>query len=98
MNQSRLGSLIEACFNTAIGLAISMVANALVFPLFGFHPSLGENVAISVIYTVISIARGYVVRRFFNARLHRAAAALAAGAVVSSGHWQITEHEGADAD
>ena len=25
-------------------------------------------------------------------------AVIAAGAVVSSGHWQITEHEGADAD
>lgn len=98
MNQSRLGSLIEACFNTAIGLAVSMVANALVFPLFGFHPSLGENVAISVIYTAISICRGYVVRRFFNARLQRAAASLAAGAAATSNTWHITEHEGADAD
>lgn len=97
MNQSRLGSLIEAVFNTMIGLAVSMVANALVFPLFGFHPTLGENVAISVIYTLISIVRSYCVRRFFNARLHRAAVALAAGST-DSPTWRITEHEGADAD
>lgn len=73
MNQSRLGSLIETAMNTAIGLFISVIANHYVFPLFGFHPTLGENVVISVIYTAISIARGYALRRFFNARLQRAA-------------------------
>lgn len=77
MNQTRIGSLIEALMNTAIGLCVSVTANYLVFPLFGFHPSLGENVAISCIYTVISIARQYVLRRWFNARLHAAAQRIA---------------------
>ena len=77
MTQTRLGSFIEACVNVAIGLAISLVANALVFPRFGFHPSLSDNVWISVIYTVISLVRSYVLRRWFNARLHAGAAALA---------------------
>lgn len=80
MNQTRLGSLIEALMNVAIGLAVSMVANALVFPLFDFHPTAGQNVAISLIYTGISIARQYVLRRWFNARLHRAAQRMAGGA------------------
>ena len=77
MTQSRLGSLIEALMNVAIGLMVSVVANALVFPRFGFQPSLGENVAISMIYTAISIIRQYVLRRWFNARLQRAAARMA---------------------
>lgn len=77
MNQTRVGSLIEATINVAIGLAVSIVANQLVFPRFGFHPSLGENVAISVIYTAISIARQYILRRWFNARLHATAQRLA---------------------
>lgn len=77
MNQTRLGSLIEALFNVAIGLAVSMVANAIVFPQFGFTPSLGENVAISATYTAISIVRSYILRRFFNARLHAAAQRMA---------------------
>lgn len=80
MTQSRLGSLIEAVFNVAIGLVISVIANAIVFPRFGFHPTLAENVWISVIYTVISIARSYLVRRFFNAKLHAAAQRLAGSA------------------
>lgn len=80
MNQTRLGSLIEALMNVAIGLCVSVIANALVFPRFGFHPSISENVTISIIYTAISIARQYVLRRWFNARL-RAAAQRMAGSV-----------------
>jgi hypothetical protein len=56
-----------------------MVANALVFPLFDFHPSASQNISISLIYTAISIVRQYVLRRWFNARLHLAAHRLAAG-------------------
>lgn len=77
MNQTRIGSLIEALMNVAIGLLVSVVANAIVFPRFGFQPTVGENVTISLIYTAISIARQYVLRRWFNARLQRAAARMA---------------------
>lgn len=77
MNQTRLGSLIEALMNVVIGLLVSVVANSIVFPRFGFQPTVGENVAISLIYTAISIARQYVLRRWFNARLQRAAARVA---------------------
>lgn len=77
MTQTRIGSLIEALFNTCIGLVISVIANQVIFPQFGFHPSVGENVAISAIYTVISIVRGYCLRRWFNARLHQAAQRIA---------------------
>lgn len=71
MNQTRLGSFIEAVMNTAIGLGINLVAQRFVFPLFGFHPSFATNLGIAAIFTVISIVRGYVVRRWFNARLQR---------------------------
>lgn len=77
MNQTRLGSLIEALFNTLIGLGINLVAQRVVFPLFGFDPPFATNLSIAAIFTVISIARSYIVRRWFNARLQRAAALLA---------------------
>jgi hypothetical protein len=77
MLQSRLGSFIEATMNTAIGLGINLAAQRVVFPLFGFDPNFGTNLAIAAIFTVISIARGYIVRRFFNFRLQRAAERLA---------------------
>lgn len=81
MNQTRLSSLIEAVVNVAIGLMVSTAANAIVFPRFGFQPTLGENVTISVIYTAISIARQYVLRRWFNAQLQRAATRVAKAAL-----------------
>lgn len=80
MNQTRLGSFIEAWINVAIGFVINFVANLLILPLIGFHISVSQNLFIGVLYTVISVARSYVIRRWFNARLHQAAQRLAARA------------------
>ena len=73
MTQSRLGSLIEACINVLIGFAINFVANLVILPLIGFQISVAQNLFIGVLYTLISVARSYAVRRWFNARIHRAA-------------------------
>lgn len=77
MNQSKLGSLIESLANIAIGFFINMCANLLILPLIGFHISVGQNLFIGVLYTLISVARSYAVRRWFNGRIHRAAQHLA---------------------
>jgi hypothetical protein len=77
MNQTRLGSLIEACMNVAIGFGISFVANIVVLPAFGYPVTLGDAFGIGVVFTVISVARSYLIRRYFNARLHAAAQRLA---------------------
>lgn len=79
MTQSRLGSLIEALFNTAIGYGVALLSQLLIFPLFGIHIGLAANLGIGAWFTAISVARGYLVRRYFNARLHAAALALAGG-------------------
>lgn len=72
MNQTRLGSLIEAIINVIIGFGINFGANLLILPLFGFNISLVNNFLMGLIYTVISVARSYFIRRFFNHRLHSA--------------------------
>jgi len=73
MNQSRLGSLIESGFNILIGYGINFVANMLILPYFGFHVTLMQNLQIGLLFTVISVARSYLVRRYFNARLQQMA-------------------------
>jgi hypothetical protein len=75
--QSRLGSLIEVCINILIGFWINFAMNLLIFPFFGFHISLTDNLRLGVIYTFVSVARGYMVRRWFEAQIHRAAMKLA---------------------
>ncbi len=79
MNQTRLGSLIEACINVMIGFTINFIANMAILPLIGFHITAGQNLFIGVLYTIISVCRSYVIRRWSNARLHAAAQALAKG-------------------
>lgn len=74
MTQTRLGSFIEAWVNVAIGFSINFCANLLILPLVGFHISVGQNLFLGVVYTLISVARSYAVRRWFNARISRAVA------------------------
>jgi hypothetical protein len=71
MRQTRRGSLVEALINVAIGYGVNMLANALIFPWFGWHITFKQNLLMGVFYTAISIARSYAIRRWFNAWLHR---------------------------
>lgn len=66
--QSKKQSFLEALSNTAIGFAISYASTFLVFPLAGVSSSAGTNLQITLYFTVISIARSYFLRRFFNKR------------------------------
>ena len=68
--QSKRQSLIESFVNVAIGYGVALLSQILIFPPFGIHIPLASNLAIGAIFTVISIARSYAVRRIFN-RLHR---------------------------
>ena len=66
--QSKKQSLIETLTNVGIGWFISFIANMLVLPLFGYNINLTDGLLISIIFTIISIVRGYVVRRIFNSK------------------------------
>jgi hypothetical protein len=79
MNQSKLESFIETCINTAIGYVVALLSQLLVFPLVGIHVPLSTNLEIGAWFTLISIVRGYIIRRWFNARLKSAARNLAQG-------------------
>lgn len=68
MSQSRVGSLVESLSNVAIGFSVNYIANLLIFPLFGMHISLANNFLMGLIYTAISIARSFCLRRLFNAK------------------------------
>jgi len=69
--QTRLSSFVEAWINVAIGFGINLVANLIVLPAFGYHVTLGDALGIGVVFTVISVARSYVIRRWFNRRVVR---------------------------
>jgi len=64
--QSRTMSLIEALANVLVGYGVAVTTQALVFPMFGLHASLDQNLAIGLIFTGVSLVRSYVLRRVFN--------------------------------
>jgi hypothetical protein len=71
--QSRRGSLVEALVNVAIGMVINVLANMLVYEAVTGNPlSLKQNLTLMLIFTTISIARSYVLRRWFNGRIIKA--------------------------
>lgn len=73
MHQSRLSSLKEALTNVAIGYTVMIGANLIILPAHGIDVSLKTTLSIGLWFTVVSVARTYVVRRFFNWMLHRGA-------------------------
>ena len=76
-DQTRLVSLIEVCIGVAIGFLVSFIAWPFVAHAFGYPYSVAHNLGITGIFTVLSIVRGYVVRRFFATGLHKLAILMA---------------------
>jgi hypothetical protein len=73
MKQSRRMSLVEAMVNVTVGYGLAVVIQILTFPIFGLQASLAQNLKLGLIFTAVSIARGYALRRVFEA-LHRGSA------------------------
>lgn len=73
--QTKIQSLIEAWANVVVGYLVAIASQLLVFPLFGIHIPLSSNLAIGAWFTVISLVRSYVLRRWFNGLKFRAAQA-----------------------
>ena len=77
MSQSKLGSVLEALTHTCIGYVLSLCVQLVIYPLYGATFTFRQNIEIGLIFMAVSIVRGYVIRRWFNARIHNAAMRLA---------------------
>lgn len=66
MKQTRFHSLVEIGTSTTIGYMVAVLSQMVIFPLFNVYVSFGENFIIAAWFTVISLIRGYMVRRWFN--------------------------------
>ena len=59
-------SLVETITNVAIGLIVSFLSQVAIFKYYDIHISLAQNLEMTLYFTVVSIIRSYVLRRFFN--------------------------------
>lgn len=67
--QSRRMSLIEQFANIGSGFIISSpLWHFVIQPLWNIETSVAENLQITTLFTVVSIARGYAWRRLFAVR------------------------------
>lgn len=64
--QTRRGSITETLASTAIGFGVSWAATPPILALFGYSAGAGAAFGITVVYTALSLVRGYCVRRLFN--------------------------------
>lgn len=69
--QSRWMSFAEATTNIVVGYCLAVLTQVIVFPLFDLYISLGENLGIGAVFTVISLARSFALRRLFNSLVQR---------------------------
>ena len=67
MSQTRAMSAAESVANVAIGYGVAVASQIVIFPLFGVHLPLSDNLLIGAWFTAISLVRSYAVRRLFNA-------------------------------
>jgi len=71
VRQSRRMSLVEAVANVVVGYGIAVLAQVVVFPWFGLHATLAENMTMGALFTVVSILRSYSLRRLFDLLTNR---------------------------
>lgn len=68
MKQSRLMSMLETTLSTAAGFGLSLLIQWLVLPwLLHVEIPLHTNIVFALIMTAVSLARGFVLRRVFEA-------------------------------
>ena len=78
--QSRWLSFVESVTNIVVGYGLAVLTQIIVFPMFGLHASLSENLLIGCFFVGVSLIRSFAIRRAFNgawmARFHDRTSAL----------------------
>jgi hypothetical protein len=64
--QSRRMSFVESWANIAVGLGLAYVMNFAILAAFHTPISHRQNLVMTSIMTVVSLARSYTLRRIFN--------------------------------
>jgi hypothetical protein len=88
--QSRAMSFAETMTNVVVGFVASVAIQLAIFPLFGIRLAVSTNLAIGAAFTMMSVVRGYLLRRLFERlRLHglRSETAALKRAATSIGMW-----------
>lgn len=64
--QTKWMSLVESVANVCAGFGLGVATQLAVFPLFGFTASVRDSLILGAVFTAVSIARSFTLRRLFN--------------------------------
>ena len=60
--------VLESIIDVGSGFFLSIIIQITIFPLFDLHPPIFENFQIALIFTLVSMTRSALWRRFFRKR------------------------------
>ena len=66
--QTKRQSLIETLASVFVGWLIGVILNLTILPLFDYDITVVDSLWVSLIFTTVSVIRGYVIRRWFNSK------------------------------
>lgn len=64
--QTRKHSFFESISNVLVGYGVAIASQIVIFPMYGIHIPIQQNLTMGLWFTLISIVRSYVLRRWFN--------------------------------
>ena len=64
--QSRKTSFVEACINTVIGFLVTLCFSPAIYYACDITATGKQMWLVTLCFTVVSVLRSYVIRRFFN--------------------------------
>lgn len=66
MRQSRAMSLLEAATNVTVGYGVALATQFAVFPVVGIEARTRQMLLVGLVFTAVSLARSYLLRRLFD--------------------------------
>ena len=63
-----MSDVLESVIDVGSGYFLSIIIMLTIFPLFNLHPTIFENFQIALIFTMVSMTRSALWRRFFRKR------------------------------
>ena len=66
--EKKMNDIFESVVDVGSGFILAVLIQLLIFPLFDLHPTIFENFQIALIFTLVSMTRSALWRRFFRKR------------------------------
>lgn len=69
MKQTKLESFKEAIYNIVVWYLIAVGWQLIIFPIVGIESNINQNLLVWLGFTLISLIRQYLIRRYFNNKI-----------------------------